>query len=107
MRSAEIVHDRWRQGPRALAQALRRDSLDLARAQGFYRMLARMLFLAAEPEGRRAVMARFYRLPEGLIERFYAGRSTLPDKARILMGKPPVPIRRALPCLPERLGASL
>ena len=107
VRSAEIVHDRWRQGPRALAQALRRDSLDLAQAQGFYRMLARMLFLAAEPEGRRAVMARFYRLPEGLIERFYAGRSTLPDKARILMGKPPVPIRRALPCVPERLGASL
>ena len=60
----------------------------------------------ADPTVRPAPAAG-RRLPEGLIERFYAGRSTLPDKARILMGKPPVPIRRALPCVPERLGASL
>ena len=72
-----------------------------ANAQGFYRLLSRMLFEAAAPDERRRVMERFYRLPEPLIERFYAGRSTLADKARILTGRPPVPVRRALRCLPE------
>jgi lycopene beta-cyclase len=55
-----------------------------------------MLFRAAEPEARWRVLERFYGLSEGLVRRFYAGRSTLLDKARILTGKPPVPIRRAL-----------
>jgi lycopene beta-cyclase len=47
------------------------------------------------------VLERFYRLPQPLIERFYAGEATLADKARILAGKPPVPIRRALGVLSE------
>ena len=34
-----------------------------------------------------------------LIERFYAAGSTLGDKARILSGKPPVPLGAALTCL--------
>jgi lycopene beta-cyclase len=42
------------------------------------------------------VFARFYRLPEPLIERFYAGRSTFGDRARILCGRPPLPLTRAL-----------
>jgi lycopene beta-cyclase len=62
----------------------------------FYRMLDAMLFRAAEPDGRYRVLEHFYRLNPKLIGRFYAGRSTMGDKARILMGKPPVPIRRAL-----------
>ncbi|WP_295048245.1 lycopene beta-cyclase CrtY [uncultured Paracoccus sp.] len=105
VRGADLIARHWRQGPRALAQALRRDSLDDAKAQGFYRLLSRMLFEAAAPDERRAVMARFYRLPEPLIERFYAGRSTLADKARILTGRPPVPVAKALRCLPETLPA--
>jgi lycopene beta-cyclase len=60
-----------------------------------------MLFLAAEPDRRWFVMQRFYGLGQALVERFYAGRSTLTDKARILTGKPPVAIVRALKCLPE------
>lgn len=71
------------------------------RERGFYRMLNRMLFRAAAPARRYKVLERFYRLPEPLIERFYAGEATLADKARILSGKPPVPIRRALGCLSE------
>ena len=62
----------------------------------FYRRLGAMLFGAARPEDRWRVFARFYRLPEALIERFYAGRSTVGDRARILCGRPPVPIGRAL-----------
>ena len=68
----------------------------------FYRMLGRMLFAAARPEERYLVFERFYRLSEPLIERFYAARSTLMDKARILTGKPPVPIVRAIKALATR-----
>ena len=45
---------------------------------------------------RYRVLERFYRLDPPLIGRFYAGRSTMKDKARILTGKPPVPIGRAV-----------
>ncbi|KHK90001.1 lycopene beta-cyclase CrtY [Novosphingobium malaysiense] len=65
----------------------------------FYRMLSRMLFGAAAPEARWRVLERFYRLPAPLIERFYAGRSTIPDRVRILAGKPPVPIGSAIATL--------
>lgn len=66
---------------------------------GFYRMLARLLFEASAPDQRYRVFARFYRLNPALIERFYAGRSTLADKARILTGKPPVPFGKAVVAL--------
>lgn len=71
-------------------------------AQSYWRFLNRMLFLAAEPDRRWFVMQRFYGLKQGLIERFYAGESTRFDKLRILTGRPPVAILRALRCLPER-----
>jgi lycopene beta-cyclase len=61
-------------------------------AARFYRRLGAMLF-GAPPAQRRRVFERFYRLDQGLIERFYAGRSTLRDRARVLCGKPPVPLR--------------
>lgn len=66
------------------------------RQRGFYRMLDRMLFKAAEPEERYRILERFYRLDRALIGRFYAGRSGVFDKLRLLAGKPPVPVRRAL-----------
>lgn len=66
------------------------------RRQGFFRLLNRMLFLAGRPDQRWRVMQRFYGLPEGLIQRFYAGRLTPGDKLRILSGKPPVPLGEAL-----------
>ena len=64
--------------------------------RGLYRMLDRMLFLAAKGEERQTIMQRFYRLDAGLIGRFYASRSTLYDWARILIGKPPIPVPRAV-----------
>lgn len=103
VQGADLIARHWRQGPLALFETLRRDSLADARAQGFYRLLSRMLFEAAAPDERRRVMARFYRLREPLIERFYAGRSTWADKARILTGRPPVPVSKALRCLPGTL----
>ncbi|WP_395393486.1 lycopene beta-cyclase CrtY [Novosphingobium sp. BL-8A] len=65
----------------------------------YYRMLTRMLFAAAPPGARWRVLERFYRLPEPLVERFYAGRSTLADRARLLIGRPPVPLGAALASL--------
>ncbi len=66
------------------------------RRQRFYRLLNRMLFLAGKPQDRWRVMQRFYGLSEGLIRRFYSGQSSLRDKLRVLIGKPPVPINEAL-----------
>jgi len=71
-------------------------SKDLWRDRAFYRLLNRMLFRAADPGERWRVFQRFYGLSDGVLRRFYAGRSTLLDKARILTGKPPVPFGRAL-----------
>ena len=65
----------------------------------FYRMLDAMLFKAAVPDQRYKVLERFYTLRSGLIARFYAARSTPADKLRVLAGKPPVPIRRAIRAL--------
>ena len=69
------------------------------RQTAFYRMLGRMLFGAGAPDQRYRIFERFYRLPEPLIERFYAARSTSADKLRVLAGKPPVPIGAGLRAL--------
>ena len=94
----------------AIAEAARTDLsqlpkfvADRARAHwgrtSYYRLLGKMLFEAAEPAERYRVFERFYKLPEPLIERFYAARSTPLDKIRILTGKPPVPVSRAIKAL--------
>ena len=72
------------------------------KSERFLRLLNRMLFRAAEPTERYAVLQRFYGLNQGLIERFYAGTLTRRDKARILIGKPPVPVHKALYNFSER-----
>ncbi|MDI1296024.1 MAG: lycopene beta-cyclase CrtY [bacterium] len=79
-----------------LAAASRRRATAHWRHGGYYRLLGRMLFGAALPDERWRIFARFYGLPTGLIDRFYAGRSTMVDRARILCGRPPVPIRKAM-----------
>lgn len=88
------------------AEALSRTSHDWAarhwREGRFYRMLSRMLFGAAEGPARWRMLARFYTLPEPLIARFYAGRSTALDMARVLAGRPPVPVGAALASLSGR-----
>jgi lycopene beta-cyclase len=85
-----------RQDPSGLAAALRAEAQRLWRARGFYRLLDRMLFRAAAPAERYRVLEHFYRLDPELIGRFYAGRSSWADRLRILSGRPPVPVGRAL-----------
>jgi lycopene beta-cyclase len=80
----------------------RRRSRRLWRETAYYRLLNRMLFHAADPELRYRVFERFYGLSESLIRRFYAGRLKWSDKIRLVVGRPPVPIHRALGCMVER-----
>jgi len=91
--------------PRLTTAAVRAAIIQMSKTawkdRAFYRLLNRMLFRAARPTLRYKVLERFYRLPVPLIERFYAAEATLGDKLRILSGKPPVPIGRALACLSE------
>ena len=65
----------------------------------FYRMLCAMMFKAAKPEKRYLTLEHTYAKDEALIERFYAGKTTLLDQAALLSGKPPVPITKALPIM--------
>jgi lycopene beta-cyclase len=101
VRIANLIANAWPIGSLALAQHIREHALSRWRQQRFYRFLNRMLFRAAIPNRRHLVLQRFYKLPQPLIERFYAGQSHVRDMIRILTGRPPVPIIRALSCLRE------
>lgn len=92
-------------GP-ALAAAVHAHAVAAWKRRGFFRLLNRMLFRAADPARRYAILQRFYGLSEDLIARFYGDRLTFSDKARILTGRPPVSVLRALACLPETKGAT-
>jgi lycopene beta-cyclase len=89
--------------PDAFAMAVKAMARDHWQAGGFYRLLDAMLFDAAEPAKRYKVLERFYALSPALIARFYAGQSRLADKIRILSGKPPVPIGKAIRAIIKNL----
>ncbi len=81
----------------ATVQAMVEDhARTLWRDRAFFRLLNRLLFIAARPDERVSVMERFYTLPGPLIERFFAAKLTFGDKAQIMMGRPPLPIIRAV-----------
>lgn len=100
VRNANLVAEAWPIRSASLADLVHDHARAREPRQGFYRFLNRMLFRAARPERRHLVMQKFYRLPQPVIERFYAGRTGLRDMALILSGKPPVPIHRALRSIP-------
>lgn len=104
IRMAAMLADRRDFAGADLHDATYRMARDAWDARGFYRMLDTMLFKAAEPDERYRVLERFYRLPPDLIGRFYAGQSTMADKARVLTGRPPVPILRAIAALRDKSG---
>jgi len=92
-----IALDRW--DADNLFAAIRDYSMLQWRQRGFFRLLNRMLFMAGPADCRWAVMQRFYRLREPLIQRFYAANLTTWDRLRIVSGKPPVPVGEALRAL--------
>lgn len=96
VRLAEHLSTRLPTGAKELYDTVRRTSVEHWRSTGFFRMLNRMLFLAADPSRRLRVFQRFYKLPRSLIERFYAGDLVSADRIRLLVGRPPVPVGRAV-----------
>ena len=62
---------------------------DHRRQAAFAVRLNRMMFAWFRPERRHHLLARFYRMPEATIRRFYAMRTTRMDRARVLFGRPP------------------
>ncbi len=99
--AALLAQQRDLSGP-ALHLFYHRRAAALWKERSFYKLLNRMLFRAAGPHERYRVLEHFYRLPQTLIARFYAGQLTTWDKLRIVSGRPPVPLRRALAALRER-----
>lgn len=83
-------------GPDAAIAAIPKFRTEFIKAERYPRLLNRMFFRAAKPELRYKILQRFYGLSSGLIQRFYANKLTRYDKLRILTGKPPVPISKAL-----------
>ncbi len=87
-----------------VAELIQRVSRSTWRAQEIFRLLNRFLFLAADPLERVHVLERFYKLPQGVIERFYAGNLRYSDTAllmAIMAAKPPVGMIRAIKCMTE------
>ncbi len=82
-------------GP-ALAALTHGLARQLWKKRRFYRVLDAMLFRAAFPAERYRIMEKFYRLNDDLVSRFYSATTTPADMVKILTGKPPIPIPRAL-----------
>ena len=95
VRLADLIADLPNLASAPLFNAIRAHAMTEWQSQGFFRLLNRMLFQAARPNERWRVMQRFYGLPAPLIGRFYAADLNWLDKARILAGKPPVPVAAA------------
>lgn len=79
-----------------VAALIREIALGRWREQRFFRLLNRLMFRAAAPAERYRTLQHFYRLPEPVINRFYAGRPHPLDAFRVLSGRAPVPVLRAL-----------
>lgn len=76
-------------------KAVRRENGEIEKSFSYLYLLNRMMFRASEPGRRYKVLERFYTLSPELISRFYACNLTAADRARILVGRPPVPILKA------------
>ncbi|OSZ70975.1 lycopene cyclase [Sphingomonas sp. IBVSS1] len=77
-------------------RATRDHAMRVWNSRGMYRVLNRMLFLAAHDEERRTILERFYEHPDDLVGRLYAADLKLNDWRRIFSGRPPIPPLRAV-----------
>ncbi len=93
---SDMIEQNWPDFAEKLQHEMAYHRVDHYHEEKFLRLLNRMLFKAAIPDKRYAVLQRFYGLSEGIVERFYRNRLTKKDKLRILIGKPPVPVYKAL-----------
>lgn len=93
--TADFLALRDLRDPVGVYRSMRRFARTRWDARAFYRLLNRLLFRAAAPERRAAVLEHFYRKPPAVIARFYAGQLTAGDRLRIFCGRPPVPLMAA------------
>ncbi len=77
-------------------RAARDHAIRVWNSRGMYRVLNRMLFLAAQDEERRTILERFYEHPDALVGRLYAADNRLSDWPKVFSGRPPIPPLRAL-----------
>jgi lycopene beta-cyclase len=84
---AAAVAQAWPEAP--APQRLAELALTLEKQIVFFTRLNRLLFEATRPSDRWRVLARFHRLPEKTLQRFYAMATTRGDRLRILVGLPP------------------
>jgi len=96
VRMAEAIGALYEITPENIANIISKYRRNHWKRERFFRLLCRMLFKAGEPENRYKVLQRFYRLSPGLVSNFYNGDLTAVQKVRLLSGKPPVPIGRAI-----------
>jgi lycopene beta-cyclase len=100
VRVAEIISEKLERSPNVRTEdfirALKPVQTELKKQSQYLSLLNRMLFMAAQPSERWKIFHRFYHLNEDLIFRFYQGKLKFRDQARILIGRPPVPIYSAL-----------
>lgn len=96
VRTADLIADLPDFDAPAVYRALRAHSCAAWASNGFYRYLNLLLFEGADADQRYKVIERFYGLGGKLVRRFYAGQSTVADRIRILVGKPPISVVRAI-----------
>ncbi len=104
VRTAQLIADLAAAGdltPERVGAALDTQARDLWRERAYFRLLNRLMFHAGLPAERYRILERFYRLDQGLVQRFYAARLSRLDRLTIICGKPPVPILSALGCVSE------
>jgi lycopene beta-cyclase len=77
-------------------RACRDHAVRVWNSRGMYRVLNRMLFLAAQDEERRTILERFYEHPDDLVGRLYAADNRWNDWPKVFSGRPPIPPLRAL-----------
>ncbi|MEE9432897.1 MAG: lycopene beta-cyclase CrtY [Sphingorhabdus sp.] len=70
--------------------------------QSLLRKLNRTMIRNGNPDERYKIFERLFALSPELIERFFAGVSSVADKARILSGKPPVSVGKAIRALRKK-----
>lgn len=102
--NASLLASAPKLGQRSVHDLLRGRAERIWRERAFFQFLNRMLFRAADADQRHKVLGHFYRLPEAVIARFYAAQLTRLDKVRILSGRPPVPLFKALTSLGRRVA---
>lgn len=80
-------------------QTLRDEMYNWKKNCSYFIFLNRMLFGAAQPTERVKIFERFYRFSDKFISRFYSGHLSKVDCAKLLIGRPPVKISKAIKSL--------